>query len=431
MKELKDIASYALQALENAGADQAQCVVAHGKTREFTIDGGEINLIRTLFENQVSLKAIKDGKKGTITINKFGKADIDKAAGDCMEAAEAGVADEAVCIAELTENADFRTGAEKEDMDGLYDRIAEYLQTVQSDYPKIILEQVIAEYSEADQVFMNTNGVCHTTHHGGYYFNTMFSAHEGENATSFNYCDAQFNDLDSPIIDRGMQRELYERSQMELDAERLPEKFTGKILVAPICLGDFISMALGNFISDTSLIDGTSPWKNALGQKVASEKLTISMSPLDARMAGGERISGDGYVSENYDIIKDGVLKDFGLSEYAAKKTGNRRGKNTSSCMVIKNGDTPLQQMIQGIDKGLLVYRFSGGQPAVNGDFSGVAKNSFYIENGKIKHAVTETMISGNLASMLREVVSLSRETVEDGSSSLPYALFDGITVSC
>ena len=120
MKELKDIASYALQALENAGADQTQCVVAHGKTREFTIDGGEINLIRTLFENQVSLKAIKDGKKGTITINKFGKADIDKAAGDCMEAAEAGVADEAVCIAELTENADFRTGAEKEDMDGLY-----------------------------------------------------------------------------------------------------------------------------------------------------------------------------------------------------------------------------------------------------------------------------------------------------------------------
>ena len=67
----------------------------------------------------------------------------------------------------------------------------------------------------------------------------------------------------------------------------------------------------------------------------------------------------------------------------------------------------------------------------MNGDFSGVAKNSFYIENGKIKHAVTETMISGNLASMLREVVSLSRETVEDGSSSLPYALFDGITVSC
>ena len=122
---------------------------------------------------------------------------------------------------------------------------------------------------------------------------------------------------------------------------------------------------------------------------------------------------------------------DFGLSEYAAKKTGNKRGPNSSGCMVIAPGKTALADLIRSIDKGLLVYRFSGGQPAINGDFSGVAKNSFYIENGEIKHAVTETMISGNLSSMINQVVALSSETVEDGASSLPYALFDGITVSC
>ena len=431
MTNLKDIASYALKALQEAGADDAQCIVARAKTRELNIDGGEISLIRTLLENQVSFKAIKNGKKGTVTINQFGKEQIEKAARDCMEAANAGIADEAVCIAALTENREFETGAKEEDADGLFDRVQEYLRQVKSDYPKIILEQVIAEYSESDSILINSNGVCQRTKHGGYYFNAMFSAHEGENATSFNYCDAQFNDLTRPLLDIGMQRELLERSQMELKAQRLPEKFTGKILVAPICLQDLTGMALGNFISDTALIDGTSPWKNRLGQKVVDEKLTISMAPLDERMAGGERITNDGYISENYDIIKNGVLMDFGLSEYAAKKTGNKRGPNSSSCMVIAPGQTALHDLIKGMDRGLLVYRFSGGQPAVNGDFSGVAKNSFYIENGELRHAVTETMISGNLSAMLNSVVDLSRETVEDGSSSLPYALFDGVTVSC
>ena len=98
--------------------------------------------------------------------------------------------------------------------------------------------------------------------------------------------------------------------------------------------------------------------------------------------------------------------------------------------MVIASGDKTLDEIIAGIEKGILVGRFSGGDPAQNGDFSGVAKNSFLIENGKITGAVSETMISGNLAEMLNNLVAISKERVADGYSVLPYAAFDGITVS-
>jgi PmbA protein len=70
----------------------------------------------------------------------------------------------------------------------------------------------------------------------------------------------------------------------------------------------------------------------------------------------------------------------------------------------------------------ILVGRFSGGEPGINGDFSGVAKNSFLIEGGKIVGAASETMISGNLADMLFNLVDISSETVFDGVSILPYA---------
>ena len=59
-----------------------------------------------------------------------------------------------------------------------------------------------------------------------------------------------------------------------------------------------------------------------------------------------------------------------------------------------------------------------------------MAKNSFLIENGRIGSALAETMISGNLAEMLRRVRAISKETVAEGMTVLPYLAFDGITVS-
>jgi len=40
---------------------------------------------------------------------------------------------------------------------------------------------------------------------------------------------------------------------------------------------------------------------------------------------------------------------------------------------------------------------------------------------------VTETMISGNFAELLKNLRGISRETVCDGYSVLPWAAFDGI----
>ena len=124
------------------------------------------------------------------------------------------------------------------------------------------------------------------------------------------------------------------------------------------------------------------------------------------------------------------MLESFALSLYAANKTGNSRAKNASGALVIAPGDADLDSMIKGIERGLIVGRFSGGEPGASGDFSGVAKNSFLIENGKITGPVSETMINGNLAALMKNVRAISAETVCDGTSVLPYAAFEGVTVS-
>ena len=207
-------------------------------------------------------------------------------------------------------------------------------------------------------------------------------------------------------------------------------KFEGTMVLMPGCVVSLFYTLLSDFAGEGGLLSGTSPWKDKLGKKVADERITISLAPLDERIVCGSRITGEGFRAENFDIIKDGKLNAFYLGLYAANKLQLPRGKNDSFNVVIAPGNKPIADIIASIDKGILVGRFSGGQPSSNGDFSGVAKNSFLIENGKIGPALSETMIAGNMADMLNRLRDISSEQVADGMMALPYMAFDGITIS-
>ncbi|MBR3643336.1 MAG: TldD/PmbA family protein, partial [Parasporobacterium sp.] len=104
--------------------------------------------------------------------------------------------------------------------------------------------------------------------------------------------------------------------------------------------------------------------------------------------------------------------------------------KNTGNDLVVEPGDRTLEEMIASVDKGLIMGAYSGGEPGANGEFSGVAKNSFLIENGKIKCAVSETMVNGNLGEAFKHIRGISKELRCDGGSVIPYIAVDGIVIS-
>lgn len=430
ISEMKETARYALSCLKKYGADDAQCKIVSSEVDEINADAGKFSLMRSTFDTSIALKAIKDKKKGVISINKTDRESIDKAAKDCVTNAESAARDDCFSIAEKEENLDFSSGPETSDRDKFFDKINEYMEDVEKDYPKVLIEQLIANYSESKSVLANSNGVEFSNRAAYYSLGSMYSAHDGDNTTSFNSTGMDFTDLDKKIIDLGAQRMMYEMCEKELSAEPFEGKFTGKAVFAPSCLSDIIGAAVESFTGDDAIIDSTSPWRNKLGEKVASEKLTVSLIPLDDRVICGERYTAEGYKTENCDIIKDGVLQGFTLSEYAAKKSGEKRCPTLSGFMEVKPGETGYDDIIKNIDKGILVCRLSGGAPAGNGDFSAVAKNSFLIENGKVTKPVLETMLSGNLADMMMSVADISKETVADGSCIFPWVAFDGVTVS-
>lgn len=426
----QEAAAYTLAALKKAGASDAQCFVTQGKKDEINVDSGKFSLMRSLFVSSLSMKALKDGKKGSIRINKLEKESIDAAVSECLATAESAETDEAEQIAPLTQNAAFRAGVLEPDRNGLFDRIEEYMAEVATSYPKVMIEQLVADYSRRTTLYCNSNGAEFSYEHGAYQFSSTFSAQEGGQTSSSGGSGCAVDTLDIPFIEIGLQKQQLEDCEKQIVTVPFEGKQLGTIVLMPDCLAEFLEMSFDSFLRDAALIDATSPWKDSLGKQVAHEQLSVSANPLDARVVCGERFTGDGYASEDMEIIKNGVLQTFLLSQYGANKTGHARAKNTGAHLFVTPGEQALGEIIADIDRGLIVGRFSGGQPGTNGDFSGVAKNSFLIENGRVTDAVSETMISGNLAQLLQDLVAVSRETVQDGVNVLPYAAFRGVTIS-
>jgi PmbA protein len=93
-------------------------------------------------------------------------------------------------------------------------------------------------------------------------------------------------------------------------------------------------------------------------------------------------------------------------------------------------GISTFDEMVAGVKEGILITRFSGGRPNDRGDFSGIAKNSYYIKDGKVQFPIKETTVSGNMVDLLNSVDAVSAERLNTGSSLLPWVRVTGVTAS-
>lgn len=413
------------------GADYAHCVVRESEKREFNVDGGRFSLMRTLFDRDVAVTVLKDQRKGSVHVNRFDEEAVRSAVADCMAVCESAEGDPAWQFCDEPTDVSYTQGAPECDTEMLFSRTRELLKDIEVRHPKILVEQMITSHDSYRSIYMNSNGVVYRPTAGSYSFSLMYSAHEGEKSSSFFGSDVTLAKLDKPVIECALiDRELSE-IERQLDPEPLNGKFTGTALLAPAALSEIVlGTIFGNFVSDSSLIEGTSIWKDKLGEKVADERLTVSLKARGEDIVIGQHVTGEGYPAEDFDLIRDGKLVSFDLSQYGANKTGGKRAGCSGGNVFIPAGNQSLDEIIAGIDHGVLVMRFSGGEPAPSGEFSGVAKNSFLIENGKLGAALTETMISDCVPEMLNNIRAISSDLLKDGANSIPYIAFDGVTIS-
>ena len=430
MNDIKKISEKLDALLKAKGVTVYEHCVSESEKQELNTEKDDFNLFRTIFNNGVSVTVIQDGKKGAASGNDLSDEGIEKVVSDALAGAASSIPDEANVIAEDQGTDVFRTGCWDADMPRFYDQMKAMMASIAKEYPLVNLLQVIGDHDKAHVYYVNSNGTRFENFSGAYHLTLEMSGSDGEKNTGLDYTGIATRDLDTPLLDQGSVRSHMEATEKSLNSVPLPGKFEGTVIFTPDCLGQVLYMLASNYIMGSVIMEGTSQWLNKLGQKVASDKISVTIKAQDDRIVETQPFTGDGYRAEDVTVIEKGVLNTFLLNLYAAKKTGRPVTKNTSFAMVMEPGDKTLEEMIASVDRGLIVGGFSGGEPGANGEFSGVAKNSFYVENGKVVGAVTETMINGNLESVFNNVLAVSKELVCDGGSVLPYMACGGIVIS-
>ncbi len=428
MADIKKILDSAISQIKER-ADKGQIFVTESETREFNAESGEFTLFRTLFNQDINILVYKDQKKGSYFLNKLDEVSVSKAVNEAITAMESGEQDEAYDIAPYQGEITANKGVYEPDTEKLFERTKELVEDIKANHPKIVIQQMVVQHSRRHMVFGNTNGTFCEEYIGSYEVYLGIAGHEGDITTSLIGAGVKLDNLDKPFMEVGDIKAKIKLAEEQLAMKAMEGKFTGTMVLAPDCLANFM-YSIGNLVSGGNIIDKTSIWLDKLDKQVADSRITVRIDPLDERIVCGETLSFDGFKSEGYDLIKNGVLKNFILNQYCAKKTGYKMVPNGSFTLVIEPGEKSLEDIIKSIDKGILVGEFSGGQPSINGDFSGVAKNSYLIENGQITTPVTEAMINGNLADMLMNLVDISKELAVDGRNVVPYMAFEGIVVS-
>ena len=430
MSELKQKADFLENLLKERAVEKYAFSLRESEKQELNTEGDTFKLMRTVFGGGAGVTVYQAGRKGSASGSDLSEEGLAALAESALAAAESAPEDPAHDIAPDQGEHAFTQGAVEADFDRFFDRLEEMQADIAAEYPSVHVMEMVADHTAGRTIYRNSNGTCAESVSGWYDVTVEFSAGDGEKNTGLEYAFQRLDSLDGKLIDLGDFRRKFEAIQRQIDPAPLSGKFEGTAVFTPGCLLDFIGMTLDNYAGGGVILDGTSQWLDKVGEKVADERITIGFDPFDPRIVCGERLTGDGYLSEPVNVIENGVLKAHMLGLYAANKTGRPVLKNDGSDLIMKPGAESLETILAGIEKGLLIGGFSGGHPGANGEFSGVAKNSFLIEHGRVTRAVTETMINGNLGEMLQHVRGISKETDDSGLFSLPYLAVDGIVIS-
>jgi PmbA protein len=429
--EGEKIVAAAIEAALAAGADQAAVALGFAEKSELNVDAGRMSLFRTTGDVSLTVTAYSGGRKGSSAVNRADPEAARAAAREAAANAASAEPDAANAIAPAAPPLAESEGGESPDRPAMLDRMAEFLDFAGAQLPEVKLEQCILDFTRSERFFGNSNGIRAVRRDGLYGFSAMFTAKSGEKTSSFNGSGAWRPGLDAPLKDWGRVEPLLRQSMAELDARPLDGAFTGDLIISADCLDEFLGALVGVYLADYPLITKTSPFLDKLGQPVAAAGFTLRSLPRSPLLALRSLATPDGFAAADCDLIRDGKLTNFCLSLYGANKSGRPRCPSGGAvALAVEPGGSTLAELIGGVERGLLLGRFSGGEPSPGGDLSGVAKNSFYIEDGRLSHPVTETMIAGNIGAMLAAVSGVSAERVDFGASLMPWVRTSGVSIS-
>lgn len=423
MEHLKSLALYALEALKQRGAEQASCYIARDNITEANYENCEYTLLRSFSVDKCILQASVGQKVGTIVATLLTKEEIDSAAAKCAEKMMDTQDDAFAGILESSDVRSFSRGELEPDADGILKNIRDCIAYQDARTPDDPLREMILEHHRRQEVFFSTYGARLDSELGYYQKKRFFKPDLRESFAGF-----------------GEMIEPYDSAVKKVEKQPLEAPFVGTAVYSPIALyRDWWLFHMGLFGEDSSLgeLMPKNKWIGRDDEPVASPLFTLTNAPLDPRVCNASPFTSEGVLVQNTKIVEKGRFKDLWYSLKTARKLGKtpniqpidyQDDSTMFSNTIIEPGDTSLEQIISGIEKGIIIYQMPGSTPRnLEGNITGLIRKGMLIENGKVVRPISEVSVRANVYEMYRNIRAVSSETTHMGGDILPWIAFDGI----
>ena len=181
--------------------------------------------------------------------------------------------------------------------------------------------------------------------------------------------------------------------------------------------GTMVHEAIGHGLEGDSACRGQSIYSGRIGEKVASELVTVLDDSTLAGNRGSYSFDDEGTPGSRTVLVEKGILKGFIHSLESARRmqtasTGNGRRQSFRYRPIVRMSNTLIapgnhnpKEIISSVDKGMYVKRMGGGQvDTSSGDFVFKVNEGYRIEKGRITDPVRGATLIGNGPEILHQI---------------------------
>jgi len=445
-EEMQRLAEKAVSLAQRKGVDEAEAFVYQGLTTSVNIERGQINRSSRIIDRGLGVRAIVSKATGFSYTNVLeSEAVIEEAVIKALDSAKASKSDK--------DWHGLPTKKAFSSVEGTYDN--EIVELDSEDLVKIASTMLDAAEKTDRRVFpiegeaaasylckvvANSNGV-EGFDHGTIIECSLATIAKGEGEVTpacFEFNIERKYDMNPKWVGK----EAARLAVSALKAKRTETKSID-VIFTQFALQQLFQYTLINAVKADYVQRNQSAFKGKIGEKVASDIVTVYD---DGLFNGGLRtwkFDGEGIPQQKTPIIEKGILRNYIYDNYTAKKeqkesTGNaaRAGYLSTPNVEATNfrimpGNKSKEDLVSGLKEGLLVCFLQGAHSSnpASGEFSVVATPAWKIENGEIVYATKGAMLAGNIFQVLRNVSGLANNERKIGQLVAPWVLVENVKV--
>ncbi len=389
-------------------------------TNQFQMEENKVQKTSTVFEKGLGVRVIRDGKISYAFTNDFSKKGIDELLTLLMNKNSSGKTFNIKKLIKHQHDKSFLIKIEPHEvpLSKKFEllRKANYVAWAESEK----IKQVKTLYSDSIQIVKIANSEGFFTEEQRTYtlFLIQVVAHEdGVIQTGYESLGGlkgfeffQENNLEE-VAKKTAQRALMMLKAKRIKGGRMP------VIISSEAGGTMIHEAIGHGLEADLVYEGLSIYSNKLGQKVASDLITVIDDPTLPNMRGSYIFDDEGTPSQRTVLVEKGVLVNYLYDKYNAmkegkKSTGNGRRQSYEyypiprmSNTFIAPGNHKPEEILRSVEKGFFVKKMGGGQVnTVTGEFVFEVQEGYTIEKGNISDPVRGALLIGTGQEILQNI---------------------------